>query len=269
MKMPKNKKTYLTLTVCIVLVAMVFLAWPQKKVSSDIAPSKQADKVNAQSLSQANQPTFNKNEYSTDLASSLWTVVNKGRVLPSSYVPAGLIVPNVPLRTSRADPEMQVRSDMASALESMFAAAKTDGINLMLSSGYRSYPEQVSLYNNYASHYGINQADTFSARPGHSEHQTGLAADIEPASRTCEVSQCFETTPEGKWLAANCYKFGFVIRYQRSTQNLTGYEYEPWHVRYVGPALAQLLQSSGLTLEQFFGLPMITEYPASSYALKV
>jgi len=138
----------------------------------------------------------------------------------------------------------------------------------MLASGYRSYSDQASVYSAYVSQSGVAQADTFSARPGHSEHQTGLAADIEPLSRTCEVEQCFENTKEGQWLAANSYKFGFVIRYQKNTQDLTGYEYEPWHVRYVGKYLALKLYRSGQTLEQFFSLPAYTTYPAQQLQLK-
>lgn len=212
--------------------------------------------------------SFSKDQYSVDEASSLWAVVNKGRALPSNYIPENLIVPNVPLRLSAGSSEMHLRSDAVKALETMFAAAKADNINLMLESGYRSYGEQVSVYGGYVKTDGQAKADTYSARPGHSEHQTGLAADIEPTSRQCEVDQCFESTPEGKWLAANSYKYGFVIRYQKNTQNITGYEYEPWHVRYVGTDLAAQTQSSGQTLEQFFGLPTFTDYPSNSFVLK-
>jgi zinc D-Ala-D-Ala carboxypeptidase len=183
-------------------------------------------------------------------------------------VPAGLTVPNLPLRTNANDPEMHVQAETALAMEQMFAAAKADGLNLMLASGYRSYSEQSILYARYSAQSGVQQADTFSARPGHSEHQTGLAADIEPASRQCEVDQCFADTPEGLWLAANSYKYGFIIRYQKTTQALTGYEYEPWHVRYLSTDLAQQLHSSGQTLEQFFDLPTYSSYPAAGYELK-
>ncbi len=104
-------------------------------------------------------------------------------------------------------------------------------------------------------------ADTQSARPGFSEHQTGLAADIEPASRTCEVQECFGDTPEGQWVAANAYKYGFVIRYPKDMQHVTGYIYEPWHVRYVGKKLAEQMHKEGVaTLEQFFGLENAPDY---------
>lgn len=214
------------------------------------------------------KPSFDKHQYSIDQASSLWVVVNKGRILPASYVPANLVVPNVPLRLGAASEEMHLRADTAAAMKTMFDAASAGGIHLMLASGYRSYSLQTSLYNGYVASQGKASADASSAHPGHSEHQTGLAADLEPASRTCEVEQCFDATPEGKWLAANAYKYGFIIRYQKNQENLSGYEYEPWHVRYVGTSLAAQIYANGQTLEQFFGLPAYTDYPASSFALR-
>ena len=216
----------------------------------------------------SNQVMFNKSLYPTDEASSLWVVVNKGRILPATYVPTNLVVPNIPLRLSSTNPEMHLRQDAAVALEKMAATAKNDGINLMLASGYRSYDEQVIVYNGFVKTDGKVAADASSARPGHSEHQTGLAADLEPTSRQCEVEVCFESTPEGKWLEANSYKYGFIIRYHKNTQSLTGYEYEPWHVRYVGENLANQLKNGSQTLEQFFGFPAYPDYPAQMALLK-
>lgn len=262
----KNKKAIFGVIVVLVLAAVVVLAWPSHQ-----SPKTANNSVNTADHT-ANPPTtnggFNKTLYSINDASSLWVVVNKGRALPSTYVPQGLRPPNVPLRLGDSSPEMWLRPDAATALEAMFAAAKQSGINLMLESGYRSYSEQVTVYNGYVKDSGVAQADTFSARPGHSEHQTGLAADIEPISRHCEVDQCFENTPEGQWLATNAYKYGFIIRYPKDGQNLTGYEYEPWHVRYLGKDLAAQIHSSGQTLEQFFSLPIYTSYPAASYEIK-
>jgi D-alanyl-D-alanine carboxypeptidase len=163
---------------------------------------------------------------------------------------------------------MQLRGDAAKALTSMFNAAKAQGLSLMLASGYRSYSAQVSVYNGYVAQSGVAKADTFSARPGHSEHQTGLAADVEPSSRECEVEQCFANTKEGQWLAANAHKYGFIIRYQKNTEELTGYEYEPWHVRFVGVDLATEIYAKGQTMEQFFSMPVFTSYPPQSLQLK-
>lgn len=199
--------------------------------------------------------SFNKNQYSLTDPASIWVVVNKQHPLnPKTYAPTDLVTPNVPLRVP-GNETMQLRTVTAKAVESMFAAAKTAGLQLMLSSGYRSYTYQVSLYDGYVQSQGQATADTQSARPGYSEHQTGFALDVEPVSRTCELEQCFGTTPEGKWVAANAYKYGFIVRYTSGNENVTGYEPEPWHIRYIGVELATELHNAGVaTLEQFFGV---------------
>lgn len=200
-------------------------------------------------------PSFQKTQYSTADSASIWVVVNKQHPLtPKTYVPADLVVPKVPLRVP-GDATMQVRQVTATALEGMFAAAKTYNLNLMVASGYRSYTNQASLYNSYVAASGQAQADTFSARPGFSEHQTGFAVDIEPSSRKCEVDQCFGNTPEGQWLVANAYKYGFILRYTPAEQTVTGYESEPWHYRYVGIELSTQMHDQNIpNLEQFFAI---------------
>ena len=207
--------------------------------------------------------SFNKNLYSLTNPTSIWVVVNKQHPInPINYVPADLVVPNVPLRVP-GNETMQMSSVAATALEQMFAAAKTQGINLMLASGYRSYSYQVSLYNGYVQNMGQAAADQQSARPGYSEHQTGFAADVEPVSRTCELEQCFGTTPEGEWVTANAYKYGFIVRYTTGDESITGYEAEPWHIRYIGTVLSNELHTTGInTLEQFFNVAGGTTYKA-------
>jgi len=223
-------------------------------------PSKTATQKMGSNGAQA--ASFDKKQHSLDDPASLWLIVNKRRPLqPKTYAPNDLVVPNIPLRLAASQEEMHVRKDTAGALEAMAAAAKADGAQLMLASGYRSYNFQVGLYNGYVKTQGQAAADSQSARPGYSEHQTGMAADLEPASRSCEVETCFANTTEGKWLAANAYKYGFIIRYPQNMQNVTGYIYEPWHVRYVGAALAAELHNEGSpTLEQFFSLAAAPDY---------
>ena len=187
--------------------------------------------------------------------------------MPSNYVPANLVVSAVELRLPANDPEMLVRRDMGSALEKLFLAAGRNGFHLMLASGYRSYSAQANIYNAEAQDNGQTGADKESARPGHSEHQTGLAADIEPSSRNCEIQSCFGSTAEGKWLAANSYKYGFILRYQKGKDSLTGYEYEPWHLRFVGIDLSGEITRTGQTLEQFFSLSAYPDYPTKIYQL--
>jgi len=144
----------------------------------------------------------------------------------------------------------------------MFKAAQADGVSLTVVSGYRSYTSQTSVYNQYVARDGQSAADTYSARPGYSEHQTGWAADLGPATSSCPaVDQCYATTPAGKWIAANTYRYGFIIRYQPDKVPITGYEYEPWHVRYVGPSLSQEMHRVGIrTLEEFFDLGAAPHY---------
>ncbi len=206
---------------------------------------------------------FDKKQFSLDNPASLWVITNKQRQLqPKSYAPNDLVVPNVELRLASSSDEMKMRKVAAQALEELFVGAEKDGLHLMLASGYRSYTYQTGLYSHYVKIQGKTAADTQSARPGHSEHQTGLAADVEPANRKCEIEECFGALTEGKWVANNGYKYGFIIRYAKDKQAVTGYVYEPWHLRYVGKALAEELSKQGNpTLEEFFNLEAAPDYP--------
>lgn len=190
-------------------------------------------------------PAFDKTRHSLADASSIWVVANKQRPLePPRYAPADLV---------SVGGGQQMRAEPAAALAAMFAAAQAEGLALQPLSGYRSYARQQTVYNNYVSTYGQDEADTFSAKPGHSEHQTGLAIDIGGGG--CGIEECFGNTPHGKWVAANAYKYGFIIRYPAGKQDATGYKYEPWHIRYVGIELATEMHNQNiLTLEEFFGL---------------
>lgn len=156
-------------------------------------------------------------------------IANKTYALPSTYNPG-------------VDPVAN------EALQQMFAAAKAEGYDLFVRSGFRSYATQKSLYNSYVNRDGKAAADRYSARPGHSEHQTGLAFDINKANSS------FAGTPEAKWLAENCHKYGFIIRYPEGKEAITGYIYEPWHVRYLGVDTATAVYNSGLCLEEYLGI---------------
>ena len=140
-----------------------------------------------------------------------------------------------------------------SSFEEMAAAAKKEKLDIYIVSGFRSYSYQENLYNNYVKRDGVKKADTYSARPGHSEHQSGLAFDLN------SVKNSFADTKEGKWLADNCYKFGFILRYPKGKTDETGYMYEPWHFRYVGVELATILYNGGdwITMEDYFGITSV------------
>lgn len=207
------------------------------------------------------QPTFDKTAYSHTDPSSLWVIVNKQHPLqPVTYAPSDLRVPNVALRVPGAT-EMQMRDAAATALEQLFGAAAQSGYKLQISTAYRGYVYQKTLYDGYVASVGQAAADQESARPGYSEHQTGWAVDIRSQSNTCSLEACFGTAPEGKWLAANAYRYGFILRYPADKEQITGYEYEPWHFRYVGSDLSQEMHKQHIeTLEEFFDVSGGTTY---------
>jgi D-alanyl-D-alanine carboxypeptidase len=183
--------------------------------------------------------------------SSYDAVINKVRSLSSNYVPSDLVTVAVP--TCLPNPEIrQMRRIASEALSEMFEDALKDDIELVARSGYRSHATQTSLYNGYVSKYGQEYADKYSARPGTSEHQTGLAMDITAESVNLQLDDNFGKTKEGQWLAQNAHRFGFIIRYPEGMENITGYFFEPWHVRYLGVNLATNVYNSGLTLEEYF-----------------
>lgn len=205
--------------------------------------------------------SFDKSAYSLTDPTSIWLIVNKQNPLnPADYVPV-LSKPAVALKPGRSSGELQVASVIAIPLERLFSAASNAGNNLRLSSAYRSYQYQVRVYDSIVASAGQASADEQSARPGYSEHQTGLAADVAPLNGRCELQQCFAETSAGQWLAENAYKYGFLIRYPEGKQDVTGYEYEPWHIRYVGTALAtEMHDKNTLTMEEFFDVAGGTTY---------
>ena len=143
------------------------------------------------------------------------------------------------LSLNEAEPEV------FAALQEMSEAA---GHWYVIRSGFRSYWDQQVAYQSNVELFGVERADMLSSRAGHSEHQTGLTMDLD------SFDQNYGTTPDGKWLADNCWRFGFIIRYPQGKEHITGYEYEPWHVRYLGKSTANLVYHSGLTLEEFLNV---------------
>lgn len=201
-------------------------------------------------------------------SSSQVVVVNKGRSLAADYVPGDLINPSIPLVGNAANDNMKLRREAAEALTLMAEAARKEKLELSLTSGYRSHATQALLYSQNVIAEGQEEADKSSARAGHSEHQTGLAADVEPLSGECRLAECFGGTPEGVWVSAHAHEYGFVVRYQKDKSQITGYGYEPWHLRYVGKELALKLYAGGQTMEEYFGLAFYTDYPAAPYQLR-
>jgi D-alanyl-D-alanine carboxypeptidase len=201
---------------------------------------------------------FDKTQLSIDDPASIWVVVDKLRPLnPQNYAAPDLVTTPVP----SSNPPV-LRQEAADAVVTMFAAYQAEtGLQMQVQSAYRSYDVQVKVYNGYVSSEGVAGADTHSARPGFSEHQTGLALDISALPANCTLNACFANTPQGQWLAANAYKYGFLLRYPNGLDSVTGYTFEPWHYRYIGVALATEMHNEGVaSLEQFFGLPNAPSY---------
>lgn len=181
----------------------------------------------------------------------IWKIVNKSRAFTNPrYQPSDLRLVSVPTLPGRGQDERSLRAVLMPDLEKLVAAARAAGVTIRVGSGYRSYATQASLFASYARRHGEAEASRFSSRPGHSEHQSGLAVDLAGADQTCWVDECFERTAAGKWLAAHAHEYGFTLRYPKGKESITGYQYEPWHFRYVGRELAGALRQSGLTLEE-------------------
>lgn len=156
-------------------------------------------------------------------------VVNKTYALPAGYNPG-------------------VNSEAQTAFDRMQSDAAAEDINIYISSGFRSYDYQAGLYQRYVDKDGKAEADRYSARAGHSEHQTGLAFDLN------SIDDSFADTKEGKWVSQNCHRYGFIIRYPADKEDVTGYKWEPWHIRYLGEETAQAVYDSGLCLEEYLGI---------------
>ena len=184
---------------------------------------------------------------------SLTVLVNKEFGVDPSFVPNNMRVPAILFDFDSYDEKKLLREEAATAIELMFNDAAARDIELVGISGYRSYQRQNSIYNKNLRTKGIILTNLYSAKPGYSEHQTGLAIDVSSASIKHRLIEEFENTKEGIWLSKECYKYGFIIRYPKGKEHITGYSYEPWHIRYVGVSLATYLTIHQLTLEEYYG----------------
>lgn len=256
--MSASKKLGLVALITLLLCTIVAILWFPKRASpsppvSKIEATKDSPKTATPDKKLVPAPpdeTFNRQAYSLDDPTSLWVVVNKARPLPSNYVPAEL--------TAAGVGGGQLRSQAVVALNKLNNGVQLSGLGLKVISAYRSYAAQSSVYNGYVTRDGQAQADTYSARPGYSEHQTGWAVDVGNKNGSCDLQICFGQTALGVWLSNHAAEYGFIIRYPQDQP--TGYQYEPWHLRYVGVELAKQLYTNKQTMEMFFGLPVITGY---------
>jgi D-alanyl-D-alanine carboxypeptidase len=173
-------------------------------------------------------------------------LVNEKHGLNGNYVPEGLSIPNIPFSNGAEDEEKHVAEIIVKPLEELVKAAKKDDITLLGNSGYRSYKSQKNVYDDRVKSQGKKLAEAYVAKPGFSEHQTGLCIDI-----TNKKGNLTKDSIEADWLEKNCHKFGFIIRYPYGKKSLTGIEYEPWHIRYVGKEAAKYIHDKGITLEEY------------------
>ena len=173
-----------------------------------------------------------------------YILVNKKNKLNSDFIPDNL----VEIKHCSID-KFYLEEETANAYEKMCLDSVNEGLNISITSAYRSYEEQKDLYLTYLKLYGKNYADKYVAVPGHSEHQTGLAIDLE--SLECDI---FRNSKEYLWVKKNAYKYGFIIRYQKGKEKITGYSVEEWHIRYVGNKAAEYIYKNNITFEEYYDL---------------
>ncbi|GLB61157.1 M15 family metallopeptidase [Cytobacillus sp. NCCP-133] len=186
---------------------------------------------------------------------NVMVLVNKQFSLPDDYEPSQLVIPDVSFSYGNLNLEKSyMRQDAAAALENLFKGAQQTGVELFAVSGYRSYDRQSQVFDAEVTRVGEEKAMQAVAVPGTSEHQTGLTMDISSRSANLELSEKFGETKEGKWLAENAHRYGFILRYQKGKESITGYKYEPWHFRYVGENAAKVIFEKKWTLEEYFNI---------------
>ncbi len=189
--------------------------------------------------------TFYENYESTDTSKDTLMIVNKHYKIENNYKPDNLVT----VLSEHGYPN-KIRADVYEEFKKMYNAAKNDNVSIFIASPYRSYSDQNALYTYYVNTDGKQNADTYSARPGFSEHHTGLAMDLIPEYGL--DLDTFENSDGFKWMQENAYKYGFILRYPKDKEYITGYIYEPWHYRYVGINAATTIKNEGLTFEEYY-----------------
>lgn len=213
--------------------------------SSDIEPGS--------GFSSKNITTSTKESITIENVSSMLVLVNKYHALPDAYKPKDLITPDVPFPFSEDLPKKKMRKKAAHALEDLFKRAKKEKLELYGQSGYRSYDRQSTIFEQNVKSKGEKKANNLSAKPGQSEHQTGLSIDVSAKSVDYRIDEDFGDSKEGQWLKEHAYESGFIIRYPKGKESITKYNYEPWHIRYVGKNAAEVIHSKNITLEEYLG----------------
>lgn len=210
----------------------------------------QEDKIMKESTTTQEDTQTYQSPFIYDRNNPFHILVNKKNPVGEQYKPDNLVIPNVKFSEAGVLEKKHMNYTAAYFLKLLFKAAEEENIHLVAVSGYRSYNRQKVLYNNYVRQHGQEATDRFSAKPGYSEHQTGLAMDVSAKSVGYGLVTAFGNTKEGQWLAHHAHEYGFIIRYPQDKEHITGYMYEPWHIRYVGKELATYLYINQVTLEE-------------------
>lgn len=242
--MQEVKKILLVLSIGIILVGGGVYCWWFMKENKDQNTSKIQEEPYVNpfigfTVSKKAYPVT----YTLEQAKDNLIVINKKHALPPEYIPELIEWDGI-----------RLRSDAMEAYKKLISGAQNDGVYLYAISSYRSYQDQDRLFSDYVKQDGQAKAETYSARPGHSEHQSGLAVDVGLPSGNCKLMICMAETKEGRWLSNNSYKYGFIIRYPEGKEVETGYQFEPWHLRFVGNDVAGWVYESGYTLDSYFGI---------------
>lgn len=248
----KAIKKFIILTFTAIIICLLTIL-TQKQINNKCETYNKIEIDKKEETEEKKEPEIEETTISTKEEKSIETIdgvtyadgiliVNKTYSLPSSY--------RAPKSDGYEFCTTCLTDETLNAFNEMQADAKSLGLNIYISSGFRSYSYQENLYNNYVAQDGQLAADTYSARAGHSEHQTGLAFDLNT------IDDSFANTPEGQWIKDNCQKYGLILRYPKGKESKTGYQYESWHLRYVGKELAEKLYNNGewITLEEHFNL---------------
>ena len=248
----KRKKKYRLKPRFFVIIA-IFLAFVLSVSSCTInkISDKRDDKKSEKKVSQ--QVDVSRAELlKADGNNGLFILINKQNAVEDWYTPADLVPIESYYAIDRSAECRYMRSEAASAFLNLAADAEAAGLDIVMTTAYRSYDYQTTLWNQNVARYGSEEeANMISAKPGQSEHQSGLAVDISTESIGYKLLESFKDTPEGQWIAEHAHEYGFILRYLDGKSDITGYVYEPWHIRYVGKTAAAEIHDSGITLEEY------------------
>jgi len=246
--------------ISVALIVSIFVVYNYKNNQVNSASNEQPKSTETNKSTEQDSSTTEKTDTTPETTEKPEQQPDENGYLPNQTLPTeptyikGILLANkiYPLPSTFAPEE---NPEARKALNQMLEAAKQQGFDLVAFSGYRSFEYQTTLYNNYVNRDGQAAADRYSARPGYSEHQTGLAFDIgERGKEDVWLTEEFGETPAGQWLFAHAQEYGFILRFPQNKEEITGYMYESWHYRYVGKDVAKEIAKQSITLEEYLGV---------------